>query len=97
MVHITDIDKINWLVDTDKALVGLRDTKKLGLSDCEFQINKTLLIQPNFGYPNEELKEIQREVYDILREEIELAIDKARDCIFYKLKDLGVKMAAGDI
>ena len=54
-------------------------------------------MQPNFGLPNEELKELQREVFSLMREEIETAIDKARDCIFWKLKDLGIVTAAGEV
>ncbi len=97
MVHITDIDKVNWLIDTDKSLKDLRSTKKLALADCEFVSPRLLVMQPNFSLPDAGLKEIQSEAFSCLREEIETAIDKARDCIFYKLKELGIVTAAGEV
>ena len=92
MLKITDIDRINWLLNTNKQLKALSEAKKLGLSDCDFQVSRTLFLLVNSSYPDDNLKSIQADILLSLKKDIIHAIENARNNIGAKLINYGVNI-----
>ncbi len=92
MLKITDIDKINWLIDTEKQLLDLIETNKLGLADYEFVSPRVLMLQLNNNHPDFELKHLQALILNLLRDSVVKSINEARKAIFYHLEQLNVEV-----